>query len=132
MPDHARTRRQLLHATIALAAGAAGLGLLYFVNPSRSGFLPVCVLHVTTGLHCPGCGMTRAMHALLHGDMLAAVRFNALLVLALPVGGFALWRWWRRRPVRWPVGVAWGAFGLLIAFGIARNLPVYPFTLLAP
>lgn len=130
--NDSRSSRQRLATACALLAGAAGLGLLFVVDPSKARFLPVCVLHVTTGLHCPGCGMTRAGHALLHGNLLAALRFNALLVLALPVGGVVLWRWLYRRPLRWPPALAWVAFGLLVGFGIARNIPVYPFTLLAP
>lgn len=35
-------------------------------------------------IHCPGCGMTRASGHLLHGDVLAAVRDNPLVLLISP------------------------------------------------
>lgn len=38
-----------------------------------------------TGLKCPGCGSQRAIHALLCGDILSAFRYNALLVISLPI-----------------------------------------------
>ena len=39
-------------------------------------FLPPCMFHTLTGFSCPGCGCTRAVIALLHGDLLASVRYN--------------------------------------------------------
>lgn len=32
--------------------------------------LPPCMLHAMTGYYCPGCGGTRAVTALFHGDLL--------------------------------------------------------------
>ena len=40
------------------------------------------------GVRCPGCGSLRALHALAHGDLKAALAFNAPLVIALPVIAF--------------------------------------------
>ena len=83
--------------------------------------------------------MTRAIHELLHGHLLAALHLNALFVLALPVtGGMLAARAFARRQGRaWPSGlqkpwVLWALLGVVILFGIARNIPVYPFILLAP
>ena len=36
-----------------------------------------CPFHKLTGYDCPGCGMTRACMAILHGDFLLSFRFNA-------------------------------------------------------
>lgn len=41
---------------------------------------PGCPFHRLTGLSCPGCGGTRAVQALLAGDVLAACRFNLFLI----------------------------------------------------
>ena len=54
-----------------------------------------CVLHAATGIPCPGCGLSRAGAALLHGDVVAATRWNALwplavLVVSLVVAGAVL------------------------------------------
>jgi hypothetical protein len=37
------------------------------------------------GVPCPGCGLTRATLALLHGDLRAALRFHPLVWLLTPL-----------------------------------------------
>jgi hypothetical protein len=120
---------------ILWGGGAATLvaGLFFFIDPNRARFLPTCPLHTLTGLYCPGCGATRAVHALLHGHVLAALRLNALLLLALPVGaGVGLWRWWSGGGLRWRPAWTWWLLAVAVVFGVLRNIPSYPFTLLAP
>src|SRR2546423_1716517 len=63
----------------------AAIGLFLF-NPAQSGYYPLCLFHQSTGMLCPGCGSLRAMHQLLHGHVLAAMHYNALLVLSVPPG----------------------------------------------
>lgn len=117
-----------------LAAG--GAIVLFVVNPADAAWLPRCPLYQATGLHCPGCGATRAAHALLHGDVARALTMNPLLVCAAPPIA-AYWVWNRRR-----LGPAWVdtvparavlvLLVVMILYGVLRNLPWYPFTLLAP
>src|SRR5471032_2517827 len=57
--------------------------MVFFFNPSTHGFYPVCLFHQLTGLNCPGCGATRALFALLHGQFLLALKDNALFIFAL-------------------------------------------------
>ena len=45
--------------------------------------LPECNFYKWTGLYCPGCGDTRAVIALMNGDILLSLRQNALMVLLL-------------------------------------------------
>lgn len=45
---------------------------------------PKCPLKWLTGLSCPACGIQRALHALLHGDIVGAMRFNYYLAFAIP------------------------------------------------
>jgi len=115
-------------AGVLAVAGLVGLVVLARVEPAGQGFFPRCWLFQTTGLRCPGCGATRALHALLHGNLTEAIRLNALLVLALPAGawlalrGMRGWwtgRWWRD-PVTHPAGLA-VLSGLAMGFGLARN-----------
>lgn len=108
-------------------------------SPPR--FLPRCGFHVVTGLHCPGCGNTRASHALLHGDVAGAMRQNALFVIALPFLLFWAGRSWLAwvypqrigpLPFRWHYSYSLALIGLVVVFGVARNLPYAPFDRLAP
>ena len=60
-------------------------GILYYVfNPSSDSWFFKCPFHLITGLQCPGCGTQRAIHCLLHGDMMEALRFNAFIVVIIP------------------------------------------------
>ena len=44
---------------------------------------PGCLFRKYTGIACPGCGGTRAMEALLRGDIYAAFCYNLLLPISL-------------------------------------------------
>lgn len=59
--------------------------LFYFYNPCNYGLFLKCPFLLLTGLQCPGCGSQRAIHNLLHLDILKAFYYNALLVFTLPV-----------------------------------------------
>ncbi len=54
------------------------------VDPSAALF-PRCPIKAVSGFDCPGCGSQRAFHALLHGDVAAAWRYNAALFFAVPL-----------------------------------------------
>ena len=57
--------------------------------PEQYGFYPRCPFYELTGLLCPGCGATRALAALAHGNLADALHWNALVVMLLPV--FVVW-----------------------------------------
>jgi hypothetical protein len=103
-------------------------------------FLPQCLFHLATGWHCPGCGNTRATWSLLHGDIGAAARQNALFVATLPLmlyGGFRVWHRWlwgghRFRPIPWQAWHGWLIVAVILVFSVLRNLPRQPFAWLAP
>jgi hypothetical protein len=48
-----------------------------------------CPTYKFIGLQCPGCGLTRAGSALLHGHLVEALRFNPL---AIWVGSYVVYR----------------------------------------
>jgi hypothetical protein len=121
-----------------LTAGAGAFVVGYF-NPTTAGFFPVCPLYYLTGIYCPGCGLTRGFHALFHGDVLTALHFNALLPVYAFVFGFMFVSMIliavRGRGLSWkifPPSAMYGFLVLAAAFFVLRNLPFYPFTLLAP
>ncbi len=120
---------------VALAAGAL---LVFLVDPAIPGFFPPCPFRAATGYYCAGCGAMRGTHRLLHGDVLAAVRYNPLLFLSLPfltvAVGFEARRVWSgehpwRRLSPWAI---YAIAVLIIAYWILRNVPTWPFTMLAP
>lgn len=119
------------------AATFLGLAVfVYFFNPATHAFYPECQFHRLTGLNCPGCGMTRAVYALLHGHLLVALKDNALLVggmfwLAVRAGWFA-WNRHRGRPNGEfiPAKYLWWLLVVALVFTVLRNLP--PFAFLSP
>ncbi len=127
-------------ALLALFGGLAGGGLLFLHPPADAGgFYPPCVWHAATGTHCPGCGITRALHALLHGRILAALDHNAAGLLVFLAAAAVLLQpaWIALRENRWapPALPRYTAAGLLaggLLWAVLRNLPWAPFTVLAP
>ena len=45
---------------------------------------PVCLFR-NLGLPCYGCGMTRALYLLLHGEFATAYGYNSLIIIAAPL-----------------------------------------------
>jgi hypothetical protein len=119
-------------------AVAVGCAILFCFDPTQYHFYPTCIFHQATGLLCPGCGSLRAMHQLLHGHLIAAFRFNPLLVVALPLlAGLGMLygvRKHRRKPAvslftsRW----LWAMGIIFLAFSIWRNLPGAPALITPP
>ncbi len=86
-------------AGIAIAVAVALLGAIALVLPETLlRFGPPCLIsHFAEGW-CPGCGMTRAAIALLHGDLGAAWSHNRLSPLVLPL---LLWLYSRHLALLW-------------------------------
>jgi hypothetical protein len=99
----------------ALLAGPLALHLVFPV---------ACPMRLATGLDCPGCGGTRAVHAIVNLDIAAAADLNlvvlagpALLTLLLIVAkAWPALRWSQADPFRFTVGV-------LMTWTVVRNLP---------
>lgn len=130
---------QRMLAAGGTAAMSLGAGIVWYFDPTRAGFLPACPLYAMTGYACPGCGLTRGFHALFHGDILAALDFNALIPIFVVIFGFfyvstVLVALRGRAFPKWSVSlpVVYGFLFLLLGFGVVRNLPLYPFNILFP
>lgn len=128
-----------LLAGAGAAALTAGAATVAYFDPSKANFFPVCPLLAFTGFACPGCGLTRGFHALMHGDLITAIDFNALIfvwaailgwvtlslaVLAIRGRGLHMW------PTRPRFMYAFMA--ILLTFGVLRNIPAWPLTILYP
>ena len=58
--------------------------LYYYCNPEQYRLFPKCPFLLITGYKCPGCGSQRAIHNILHFDIIKALKYNILLVLSIP------------------------------------------------
>lgn len=126
---HSRRRSGVWAWGFILLLASVGALILFRFEPGHAPIYPICLFHAATGLWCPGCGALRATHQLLHGHLVAALRFNALFVVLLP---FLLWLALRPliagfagRPAKLGVRPAWLwlALGMILVFGVLRNLP---------
>jgi hypothetical protein len=124
----------------ALLTGFAVVGFLLLVHGPHASFWPDCLFHQLTGLHCVGCGMTRALHATLEGNLIKAFGFNPVVMGMLAIGILAvLWELFARLsgrplPLRPRMGWrgVWVIIGVLLLFWVLRNVALWPFTMLAP
>ena len=107
-----------------------GVGMLYALFIKITGWKIPCVFHEVTGLHCPGCGITRMCLALIRLDFSLAFQCNPLIFSLLPV--FLLVavyfliryiRWGTWQTGKWMNVLLVVVVVLLVAFGILRNLP---------
>jgi hypothetical protein len=119
-----------LRAPVAVAAAAVSVAMLVaLVDPNEPGHYPTCPFLALTGHPCPGCGSLRALHALAHGDLAAAVGRNLLVVAAVPLLGLAWARWTRRawggrpRPSLAHPAWVWTLLVVVLGFWLLRNLP---------
>ncbi|WP_207784071.1 DUF2752 domain-containing protein [Micromonospora globispora] len=121
------------------ALGCVGTGVAYALisDPTHSDpdARPTCLLKLTTGLDCPGCGGTRALWYVLHGDLPAAARHHFLFVFSLPFLAYLFVSWagnqafgWRLPELRISSKVIGGFLAAWLAFSVLRNLPWAPFT----
>ncbi len=122
------TRHAIVRNIIIAIIIVVFIAIYFTYDPSKSGFFPKCFSLQLTGYRCPGCGSQRAIHSLLHGNVAAAWRYNAMLVVAIPVmiiygvGDMMRARWrrfhyWLTRP--WLV---WSIFALILAWWLFRNI----------
>jgi len=120
--------QKIINSTGALLAVGL-LGVYFFLDPEHH-FFPKCPFLWLTGWKCPGCGAQRAVHHLLHGNVLEAFRVNFLFVLAFPYVLFGLvleYTAWGQRQI--PIRRTWYGYRaamlalvVVVAFAIARNI----------
>jgi hypothetical protein len=123
----------LVGAASALVCTATWVG-----DPTTPhGPLPVCPTKALLGIDCPGCGSLRMLYSLMHGNLLAAARFNALALAAvgLLVWAYLAWTYGRvagRRVTSWQHHRWSAAVTLVLVVGwfVLRNIPFAPFNAL--
>ena len=129
------------HLTIIIGIPVIALGCavaLFFLDPSKQTFFPKCAFHMATGYSCPGCGSSRALYQLTHGNVLEALRLNPGILCLLGMGVTDFGRYIRSatlaEPFRTLFANVWLVIGLVVGmliYAVVRNLPWAPFTSLA-
>lgn len=130
---------QRLGAPVIVAAAAAAVCVaVWWADPTTPGGpIPLCPTKMILDIDCPGCGSLRMLYSLMHGNLLAAARFNALGLAALVLLAWTYGAWvygrvagqriqsWHHH--RWAAPVT---LVLLATWAVARNLPFGPFAAL--
>ena len=131
-PKIAAPQSLAFFTVVMLVAAAFGSGaVLFFFDPAKHGFYPICLFHSLTGWNCPGCGATRAAYQLLHGHLLRALRDNALFVLTLAAlaaqGAGRAMKKIRNQPAAFvvPPKALWAFLVIAFIFTVLRNLPAF-------
>lgn len=118
-------RQWAVVTAVAVAAVAAGVAV-YIFNPEETWWMPRCPFRALTGLDCPSCGSTRAMHCFLHGRVADGLRYNWFVAVSWPMAAFvAMYEGLRGRGARRPrvyVAAIYGYVALYVAWWVARNV----------
>ncbi len=72
---HYKIYQKILICILPVLIILSALFVLNFIT------FPPCLLYIVSGIHCPSCGITRAVEALLSGDILLSIRQNAILII---------------------------------------------------
>lgn len=128
-----------LKITLTTLLLAASFLFLYFLPDIETKIVFHCPFHLITGLYCPGCGSLRGLHYLTHGNFLKAFNYNPLTILSLPflVYSFAIFLYKEISGKELKTffikpAYIWLLLAFVIIFWVLRNIPVYPFNILAP
>ncbi|MGZ4682799.1 MAG: DUF2752 domain-containing protein [Acidimicrobiales bacterium] len=114
---------------VLFAAGLGACAYIIAVDPNHSSAYPQCPTKLMTGLDCPLCGATRAVHSLLRGNVVGAMDHNLLFVLLLPFITYAFVAWTATRmghpmkPI--PMSSRWVNIPLavvMVVFTVVRNV----------
>ena len=127
-----------------------GLVFIYRIDPGETRVIP-CYVYELFHVYCAGCGLTRALHALVNFRFLAALRNNFLIYPFVLCGLFVYVSYFAKqlfgvdangKVIRWLqryLGVQQFTMkmlvvilGLVVVFFVVRNIPHVPFVYLRP
>lgn len=87
------TKRHRLSLSLGASFVALHAGAYAFFagrDPYSQTIFPACPLLHYLGIECPGCGGTRAMFSLLHGDVVTSIAMNPIVVAGYLAVGISL------------------------------------------
>jgi len=130
--DNLTRRQRIIRAASFWIIAALAFTLLRILYLRFNIGIP-CPVYTITGLLCPGCGMFRAIGAILSGSLWQAIRYNALSVILLPI--LAIYcvrdtvRYIQARPPapasRQEMVFAIGAVAVSVLYAALRNIPFF-------
>lgn len=96
------------------------------VDPSACQWAPKCAFKTLTGWQCPGCGISRAAHAAMHGRWDEALAYNWFFLVSIPYFvAVATATFWPRVPWRRYAMHRYAAYAyvvLFMAWWVVRNV----------
>ncbi len=108
------------------------VGIVYAVISYVTGFGIPCIFHTVTGLQCPGCGISRMFLSLFKGDIKAAWGYNHVILCLSPLFLVLIVHMSARYikkgslvPARWANILMCIMIGVLLVFGVLRNIPMF-------
>lgn len=113
--------------------------IYFFADPSSTAFFPACPLYKYTGIYCPGCGSQRATHAMLHLNFKELFQQNVLflfgfiaLLYHITIVFFNSFFNKNYKNYLYQKNTLLLILFIILVFWVLRNIPFYPFNLLAP
>ena len=111
------------------------MGALVCAVVALTGFDPFqllrpCAVNALTGFYCPGCGGTRAVHALLSGHIFRSFACHPIVPMAAVLAGWFMVSQTIERISAGRIRIGmhmrdvylWGALGVIIANFLVKNL----------
>ncbi|WP_436793889.1 DUF2752 domain-containing protein [Actinospongicola halichondriae] len=121
----------LVTPTTTAVAATGYFGAVAVFDPFQATIVG-CPINRLTGGFCPGCGSTRAVHELLHGDVVGSLICHPMVIPLLAFGAY-LWVSWvvRRRggrpwalsPTQLPAAVPMLLAVTFVTLTVVRNVP---------
>ena len=112
-----------------IALFGVAIFLIAAINPSEHRVFPGCPFLTLTGYQCPGCGSQRALHQLIHGNIVQAVALNFLLLPGLVYAGtgyllsaFYPDKWKEVQPRWYGARAALVAIVVIVVYWVGRNI----------
>lgn len=121
--------RQNLYRIVKPTVIVAAIGFSYLILHELTGFSLFCPVWRFLHLYCPGCGVSRMFFHLFRLELYEAFSSNCVVFCLLPVGlaaavfhGYRYVRYNNGRFFRWERIALWVIVGILVVFGILRNI----------
>lgn len=118
--------RKTIRFTMLIIAGGLAIAAFVMKGPLDMS----CKLYQFTGYSCSGCGLTRMVKAIMHGQFYQAFRYNSFMFLSIPVIALfyviGAYRYIKYHASNDWVMMAMIIYTVLLAvFGVIRNFPIF-------